>query len=259
MKLGICLESLNFSLRQGLPQISRLGVAGVQVDAYGELAPAKLTSTAKREIGNLLRSNNLQLTALNCPLRRGIDVAADQQPRLEYIRQVMDLSFELGPRIVLVQCPRLPSGPDSPQNPLLNEALRDLAAYGDKTGVRVALEAGFDPADKVVEFLNRFDYGSLGINFDPGNFLLHGHNPAQSILPLQHRLVHFQARDVQIHTVSQAADEVPLGHGNVEWMGIIGALSAIEYKGFLTIKRQPGRASLAEMQNSVSFLRKFVL
>ena len=257
MKIGVCLESLGMSFRQGLPRISRLGVAGLQVDAVGELAPQQLTATGQREVRNLLKTYDMQLTALNCPLRRGIDVARDQMQRLEYIRKVMDLSFELGPRIVILQCPRIPDAPESAAYPPLDEALRDLGAYGDKIGVRIGLEIGFDSGDRVKGLLDRYDFGCLSVNYDPANMLLHGHDPVKNIVPLQGRIVQVHARDARSATVSGGASEVPLGAGNVEWMGLVGTLTAVEYRGYLTIKRERG-AGVEEIEAGILFLRKFV-
>src|SRR4029079_15310353 len=75
MKIGIRLESLALPLRKGLDQAVRMGAAGVQIDAIGDLLPDRLSQTGRREFANLLRSLNLELAALSCPLRRGLDVA----------------------------------------------------------------------------------------------------------------------------------------------------------------------------------------
>src|SRR5260221_12207013 len=89
MKIGICLESLGLPLKRALHEAARLGVAGVQMDAVGDLAPERLGQTGRREFRTRLRSLNLELTAVGCPLRRGLDVAEDLQPRLEQVRKVM--------------------------------------------------------------------------------------------------------------------------------------------------------------------------
>ena len=86
-----------------------MGVAGVQVDAVGDLSPNQLSETGRREFRHLLRAHNLELTALGCPLRRGLDAAEDQQPRIEHVRKVMTLSYDLGPRVVVVQAGRVPA------------------------------------------------------------------------------------------------------------------------------------------------------
>ena len=56
MKIGVVLESLGVSFRQGLPLAAKLGVAGLQIDAARDLSPEKLTDTARRELKNLLRT-----------------------------------------------------------------------------------------------------------------------------------------------------------------------------------------------------------
>src|SRR5947209_16960446 len=98
LRLGVRLESLALPLRRALQEAERLGVTGIQVDAAGDLSPKALTQTGRREFRHLLRAHSLELTALGCPLRRGLDVAVDQEARIEHVRAVMTLSFDLGPR-----------------------------------------------------------------------------------------------------------------------------------------------------------------
>src|SRR5215510_8458157 len=108
LKIGVRLESLGLPLRRALAEASRLGVAGVQVDAAGDLAPDRLSQTGRREFRNLLRAHNLELTALGCPLRRGLDAVENQEGRIEHVRKVLSLSFDLGPRVAVVQAGRAP-------------------------------------------------------------------------------------------------------------------------------------------------------
>ena len=87
IKLGVRLESFGIPLRRALTIAGRLGVHGVQVDAVDELSPKNLSETGRREFRHLLRAHNLELTAIGCPLRRGLDVAEDQQPRVEHVQR----------------------------------------------------------------------------------------------------------------------------------------------------------------------------
>src|SRR5207245_9229522 len=111
MKLGVTLESLGLPVRRGLAEARRLGLTGVQIDAAGDLAPDRLTDTGKRELRYLLRSNGLELTALGCPLRHGLDEGTNLQPRIDRVRQVMALSFDLGARVTIVQAGQIPDDP----------------------------------------------------------------------------------------------------------------------------------------------------
>src|SRR5437588_10170914 len=130
VKIGVRLESLGLPLRRALDEVVRMGVGGVEVDAAGDLAPNKLSETGRREFRNLLRARNLELTALGCPLRRGLDAAEDQQPRIEHVRKVLTLSADLGPRVVVVQAGQVPEeNDDGPRARVLAESLAALGRH----------------------------------------------------------------------------------------------------------------------------------
>ena len=256
LKLGLRLESLNLPLRRALTEAARLGVAGVQVDAVGDLAPQRLSETGRREFRTLLRLHNVELTALGCPLRHGLDTAEDQQLRLEHLRNVMTFSFELGARLVIVQAGRIPENDDDPRVPILTQSLNDLARHGDRIGVVAALETGLEDGAVLNTFLQRFDTGSLGVNFDPANLLMHGFDPYESVRALASRLVHTHAKDARAVTASRAAAEVPLGHGDIDWLKYLSLLEEVDYRGWLTIERESGENRLADVSAGVAFLRR---
>lgn len=258
MKIGLRLESLGLPLRRGLDAATRLGIAGVQLDARGDLGPNQLSQTGRRELRNLLRSRNLELTALGCPMRRGLDVAEGLEARIEHIRQVMALSFDLGPRIVLVEAGRIPDDPKTVAHTLLTESLLALSQYGDRVGVVLALETGLEAGERLAAFLKGFDTGALGVNLDPANFLMNGFDPYSSTQALQGRIVHAHAKDARRTSPSRAAAEVPLGHGDLDWMKLVDLLEEGEYHGWLTIERESGPASLEEIAASVGFLRRII-
>src|SRR5262249_43692187 len=152
------------------------------------------------------------------PVRRGLDDASDLQPRIERIKKSMQLAFDLGSRRVVVACPKLPESEDEPRAHLLRDSLSALGAYGDRMGCVVALEVGFDPAEKVKQYLASFDTGSLKVTFDPANFMLHGHDPLASLMPLGEFISHVHARDARSAGLSRGLQEVPVGAGDIDWM-----------------------------------------
>jgi sugar phosphate isomerase/epimerase len=258
LKIGIRLESLGLPLRRALQEAERLGVAGVQADAAGDLAPQNLSQTGRREFRHLLRAHNLELTALGCPLRRGLDAAENQEARIEHVKRVMTLSFDLGPRIALVQAGRVPEKPDEPRAGQFREALLTLGSHGDRTGTTLALETGLESGEALRAFLDRFDTGGLGVNLDPGNLLMGGFDPYQSARALHGKVVHCNAKDARVSGPNRAAREVPLGHGDIDWMLFVSVLEEIEYRGWLTVARDSGERRLADVEAGVSFLRRFV-
>ncbi len=246
VKIGVRLESQGLPLRGALAAAARMGVAGVRVDAVGDLSPNSLSESGRREFRHLLRSYNLELTALVCPLRRGLDVAEDQQPRIEHVRKVMTLSYDLGPRVAIVEAGAVPGEGEEARGRLLTESLTALAAHGDRTGTILALETGLESGEALNAYLARFDSGSLGANLDPANLLTHGFDVYESARALNRRIVRVTARDARLVGASRTAQEVPLGHGDVEWMQFLGVLEEVDYRGWLTVTRE----------GDVAFLRR---
>ncbi len=259
LRIGIVVESTGLAVRQALVAAARMGAQGVQVDAVREIAPDNLGDTGRREFRNLLRSFDLELAALNVPVRRGLDVGDDLQQRIERVRKSMQLAFDLGARRIVVACPKIPDDPAAPRAHLMRESLAALGAHGDRIGCVVALEVGFDPATKVKEYLAGFDTGSLKVTYDPANFLLHGHDPLANLMPLAGLIAHVHARDARSAGLSRGLQEVPVGAGDIDWMAFTATLQVLEFDGFLTVEREQGEDKLTDVTNGVKFLKRFVL
>lgn len=257
-KLGLTLEPLGLPIRQAIAAAGKLGVAGVEADATGDLAPERLGETGRRELRNLLRSHNLELAALGCPLRRGLDAKEFQAERVEYVRKIMQLAFDLGPRKVVLPLPKVPTEADSPRAATLREVLRDLAGFGDRIGTQLVLEVGLDSGETVREYLSTFDFGSLAVTCDPANFLLNGHDPLTNLSALAGSIGHIHARDGRTATVSGGAREVPVGAGDIEWMILFATLASIDYDGYIVVDRKTGDDRAADLQKGAAFLRRFV-
>ena len=238
-------------LRRSLPEAQRLGVRGVEIDATGDLAPQTLTQTGRREIRHLLRSYDLEVAAVFCPLRRGLDVAENQEARIDFVRQVMTLSFDLGPRLVIVQAGRVPETEDDPRFPYLCDALTALGQHGDRTGTQLALDTGLESGEAMATFLDRFDTGSLGVNYSPANLVISGHDPYAAARTLSRRILAVRAQDARRISPNRM-DTVPLGHGDIDWMGLLGVLEEIGYRRYLTVAGD----SAAEAGAGVAFLRR---
>jgi L-ribulose-5-phosphate 3-epimerase len=258
LKIGIRLESLGLPLRRALREAQRLGVRGVQADAAGDLSPGELSQTGRRAFRHLLRGYNLELTALGCPLRLGLDAAENQQPRLEHVRKVLDLSFDLGPRVAIVGAGAIPDEPDGLRRALLRESLLDLGRHGDRVGARLALETGLESGAALATLLQGLDTGGLGVNLDPANLLEHGFDPYDGARALRGRILHGHARDARGSGASRSAREVPLGQGDIDWVKFVAVLEEVGYRGWLTVERETGDNRLPEVAEGVALLRRLV-
>jgi L-ribulose-5-phosphate 3-epimerase len=259
IKIGVVLESLNLPLRRALHEAERFGVAGIQLDPAGDLAPGRLTQTGRREFKNLLRAHSLEISALGCPLRRGLDTPEGLEERIDFVRSVMALAFDFGPRIVVIQAGPAPAQDETgPRAELLRESLLALALHGDRTGTTLALETGAESPAALRAFIEGFDTGSLAVNFDPANLLINGHEPIAALRLLGDRGVHAHARDARRGGASRTTQEVPLGHGDIDWLELTDTLRAAEYAGYLAVERESGANRVADVEAGVRFLRRLV-
>jgi L-ribulose-5-phosphate 3-epimerase len=256
LKIGIRLESLGLPLRRALTEASRLAVSGVQLDAVGDLSPAALSETGRREFRHLLRGYNLELTALGCPLRRGLDVSEGLQPRLEHVREVLALSFALGPRVIVVHAGAVPDDLDGPRGALLRESLLAAGLYGDRIGASLALETGPESGASLAGFLRGLETGSVGANLDPAGLLEHGFDPYDGARALRGRILHSHARDGRRSGPGRLVRDAPLGCGEIDWVRYLGVLEEVQFRGWLTVARRAGDNRLSEVAEGVAFLRR---
>jgi L-ribulose-5-phosphate 3-epimerase len=257
IQLGIVAECTDLPLRQAIQFAADLGCRAIQFDASGEMAPDRLGSTARRDLKNLLKSNRLELAALNAPLRRGLDVSDDQQPRLDYLRKVMDFSRDLGGTKTVVPCPIIPTD-DEARLQTLRESMTELCGYGDRVGQLMTLEAGVDSAQTLVTFFESLPVSSATIAYDPVNFLVNGHDPIATLTLLQSRMAYIMARDGRAVRTSGSVSELPLGAGDIDWIVIFAMLEAYEYRGAVTVRKLNGQNRKQDLQAGIQFLRRFV-
>jgi sugar phosphate isomerase/epimerase len=253
IKLGISLKSLPWPLRRSLAEAHRVAARGVELTAAGDLSPQTLSQTGRREVRHLLRSYDLEASAVFCPLRRGLDVAENQQPRIEFIKEVMGLAFDLGPRLVIIQAGKVPENDDDPRLPLFRDALEALTRHGDRAGTTVALDTGLEAGAALRAFIERFDSGSLAANYNPANLLIAGHDPYDAARALAGRIANVHAEDARTIT-SNRLHRVPLGHGDIDWLQLLATLEEIGYHAYVTATGEDA----AKLGAGVQFLLRLI-
>jgi sugar phosphate isomerase/epimerase len=134
-----------------------------------------------------------------------------------------------------------------------------LGQFGDRTGATLALETGLEPAEALAKYLDGFDTGSLGVNYDPANLFINGFDPYGPIRVLQRRIVHAHAKDARRATANRSAAEVALGHGDLDWFRLADALAEVEYRGWLVVEREGGERLPGDTETGVKFLRRIVV
>ena len=165
--------------------------------------------------------------------------------------------------------PAMPDMPQAPDNLLLMdlpEAQTFLHKEGRLDRVEVLLEPGpafphlrEESGEALRALMEKYDTGSLAANFDPANLLIHGFSPYESARALHGRIAHVNAKDARRASASRAALEVPLGHGDIDWLLMMGTFEEIGYHGWVTVVREGGSNRLADAAAGVAFLRRVIV
>ena len=256
VKIGLRVACLQLPVREALRTAAQLGAEGVQIDAVRELSPQNLTRTAQRSLRHCLRELGLELAALGLPTRTGYDTEDGLDQRLTATQAAMSIAHPLGARIVTNRLGRLPDDTSSPTWSLLSEAMGALASHGDRVGTVFAIEIGANAPQGIRRFLDPFDTAGLGVSYDPGSVLLHGHDALGGVATLGGAIVHSHARDVQRNRTTGDMTEAAPGAGEVDWPAYLSALEEIGYRGFLTVDRSASALSVDEAGSAIAFLKR---
>jgi sugar phosphate isomerase/epimerase len=255
LKLGIELASLKLPLKKGLLMARDLRAEAVEIDLRRELSPGDLSQTGIRQVRKMLEDLNLRISAVTFRTRRGYDVAADLEARVDATKRAMRQAYELGTGIVINHIGRVPADSDQAGSQLLVEVLSDLGRYSQRVGAILAAETGTESGEAMAGLIARLPPGSLGVDFNPASLILHGHEPREAIGALGPHVVHFHATDATREAAVGRGLEVPLGQGNAELPELLAVLEEQQYRGYITVARHDSASPLADIQQALTFLR----
>ena len=88
-------------IKKGIVTAARLGAAGVEIDARGELRPSAMGATAVRQFRKMLEDHGLGVAAVRFATRRGYHEVAELDRRIEATKQAMSWAYELGTQTVV--------------------------------------------------------------------------------------------------------------------------------------------------------------
>lgn len=278
MKIGVITDCLKLPLEKAIAAAHEMGFDGVQIYATtGEFSPDKLTAEKKAFFKKLLSENRLEVSALCGDMGGfGFEIEADNAERIEKTKKIVDLALEFGSRVVTTHIGVIPDDETSPRFRIMLNALRECGRYAKEKGVTLAIETGPEKAVTLKKFLDETE-GGVGVNLDPANFtMVTGQDAAEAVYLLKDYVVHTHLKDgrrldenlspesvyhafavggVDALNACKGFEELPIGSGDVDWDGYIGALKEIGYEGYLTVEREAGEEPRADIQNGIDFIR----
>ena len=226
--------------REQVRAAATFGAKGVVIDAVGELAPARLSDTGRRELRHLFRSVELSLVALNLPTRRGFDTMDQLEDRLQRAESAFALAFELGTSLVLARVGGIPLESDAAARETFTHALTELGRRADHRGVRLALDTGADAGEPLRAFLDGVASNGLAASIDPAALLQNGHDPGLTTRALGPWVAHAYASEVKSSAlITTLARRSGLPPGALDWAEYLGSLEEVNYRGYLTVWPDP--------------------
>lgn len=254
MRLAVATQFFKQPLRQAIVTAAACGAAGVQFDVRNEVRQEDYGDTARRQLQHELSERGLKIASLAFPTRHPLHAEEYLDARLAALRDAMQFAALLKAPVLIARAGRIPAEAASRDRQQLREILDDFARLGNHLGVTLSLTPAAESPEPLASLLEGIKSGPIGVDFDPAACAVAG-RPAVEDLRVMHRLVtHVQARDA-IRDMEGTGQEVVLGRGEVDWPNLLGTLTEIDYRGWLTIRRTSGDDPAGDSARAVQYIR----
>jgi sugar phosphate isomerase/epimerase len=164
-----------------------------------------------------------------------------RQDNLQFVKGALGLAADLGAEYVVVGSGRKDFyARESQYWEWLVAALRELVADASHLGVTLAVETGGFPGiflnnlSRMQKLLSYEGLEGVGALFDSGNYYITGDSVVDVYRALSQRVVHVHAKDARGN--SDDFEFPPLGMGDVDFDGLLGAMVAANYSGYISIE-----------------------
>ena len=254
LRIAIDLGSLRLPFEKALVAAAEMGASAVMIDARNQLDASQLSSTGLRQVRKMLDDLNLRVAAVLFRSRRGYNVEQDLEARIDATRRAMRLAADLGARVLINRVGDIPSSDDDLPGSLLVEVLEDLGREGQRHGVWLAADTGFESGPDLARLLAVLSGGALAVNLNPGQLIAHGHSAIDAVESVGSHIQHVYANDGVRDLAQGRGLEVQLGRGSVDYPALLGALEERSYRGYFTIVRREATDPRAEVGQAVEFL-----
>lgn len=252
-RLSTSVAFLGGDFRRGLRRARDLGLRGVEIDARGACDPAHLTQTGLRQLRKWLGDEGLVVSAVTFRTRGGYADADRLEGRIAATKAALELAHAVGAGIVLNHTGDIPPVDDRRWR-LLIDVLADIAAWGDRAGATLCLEAGrASPAD-LVRLCDALPEGAITCDLVTGALVVHGHDPVAAVATLAPRIAAVHATDAVAGPFAGRGSAVVLGTGQVDLPAVLGALEERSYRGWIGLEPVDAADAEAELADAIRHL-----
>ena len=270
--IGVMLDSFRLPAEEAIKKAAEIGAKGLQMYATsGEFSPENMSTSKRRELLEIVKSNGLVFSALCGDLGMGFGNRELNPELIEKSKRILDLAKELETNVVTTHIGVVPADKNHERYKIMQEACFELSKYADSLDAHFAIETGPEIATTLKGFLDDLGSRGVAVNFDTANFVMvTGDDPVKGVYTLKDYIVHTHAKDgknlrkcnpeVIYRIIDEEANqgdayiELPLGEGNVDFDNYLKALEEVGYRGFLTIEREVGDNPADDIAKAKAFL-----
>lgn len=258
-RLSVPAIPLARDLRTAFRKARELGLTGVELDLRSGVPAEHLSQSGIRQIRTWLADEGLFVAATAFPTRGGYADAERLEGRIAATKSALEVAHALGAGIVLNHVGDIPpptpaEGPVDPRWRLLVDVLGDLAAWGDRVGATLCVEAGRSSPEDLVRLLAALPEGGIACHVVTGALVVHGHDPVAAVEALAGHIGHVHATDAIRGAFKGRGRAVILGTGEVDLPNVLAALEERHYRGWIGLEPIDGFQAEAELAAAVTSL-----
>lgn len=258
--IGIDVDDLHREPKDGLRAAADLGFRAVELATVtGDVAPEALAKSGRRHLSRYIEGLGLTLSALTADLPglRFTDPGSVDE-RVMRTCAVLELAADLGVPVVTAAAGALTHPETDEASSGAVEALMRIGEVADARGVVFALRPSHDSPEGVADVLGRIACPSLRLGLDPASMVMAGVDPLAILRRLPDQIALCHARDATGGRGDQAGRETVLGDGEVDWVGVLAYLDAVEYRGPYILRRTESRDSQDDLERGRGVLKRWL-
>lgn len=198
-------------------------------------------ANTRRQLRKHAEQAGVTILALNATTNLIYNVPETRQANLKFVMGALELASDLGAKYVVTGGgSKKFYGRESQYWEWLLAALRALLSRANQLGVTLAFEAA-GPYGRFVHNLNRVKHllsceglEALRVVFDPSHYHLRGDSVVKAYEALSRHVVHVHTKDAKGDP--EDFEFPPLGEGEVDFDGLLGAIVADGYDGYISVE-----------------------
>lgn len=248
LPIGVIVP-LSEILKNGISELLDMGLSTCQLNSWDTSLYTE--ENAKKVVDTL--SGRVKISSLwagwpgpsiwnfwDGPLTNGLVPRDYRFARMEALKKGADFAVMLGVGEITTHVGFIPENPATAEYVELVAAVRDVASYCKKLGLKFNFETGQETPVTLKRTIEDAGLDNLGINLDPANLLMYGKgNPIDAVRIYGSYIRGVHVKDGRYPTNGRELGvEMPVGEGLVNFPLLLKQLKEVNYNGPLIIERE---------------------